>query len=242
MYPGKRPDEVSLGESENSRGGDSECRAGVMTSCLLSQLSWQQPSADSNRGGAWYCWGAEAGEESLNVGPQYTPLRVFKLNKRCHTKDHSARRQHRSSPFRKAPSPTLSVTCFLSTPGSQGSVHHSPVSRCRKQGFCMPVCPWVWTQGQLHPTLSEKALKFISEETPWLLLHPLIHHSFRGAAATAAEQPDHDLLTSSAQHIPYQVTTSLKLLPASTAAEQQHRCSANTLRTGLTPAGTLSTA
>lgn len=132
MYPGKGPDEVSLGESENSRGGDSECRAGVMTSCLLSQLSWQQPSADSNRGGAWYCWGAEAGEESLSVGPQCTPLRVFKLNKRCHRKDHSAQRQHRSCPFRKAPSPTLSVTCFLSTPGSQA---------CHRGLSITPRCP-----------------------------------------------------------------------------------------------------
>lgn len=55
MYSGKGPDEVSLGESE-SRGGEAGCRAGVMMSCLLAQLSWQQSKADSNRGGALYHW------------------------------------------------------------------------------------------------------------------------------------------------------------------------------------------
>lgn len=51
MYSGKGPDEVSLGESE-SRGGEAGCRAGVMMSCLLAQLSWQQSKAGSNRGRA----------------------------------------------------------------------------------------------------------------------------------------------------------------------------------------------
>lgn len=91
VYPGKGPDEVSLGESENSRGGDSECRAGVMTSCVLSQLSWQQPSAPIGEG---LCTVGRLplGEESLNVGPQYTLLRSLNPNKRCHRKDPTVQR------------------------------------------------------------------------------------------------------------------------------------------------------
>lgn len=73
----------------------------------------------------------------------------------------SAKRQHRACPFRKAPSPTLSVTCFLShtrvTGVSQGSAYHAPGSRASE---CL-LSRWVWTQEQLQPTPGEKALEFI---------------------------------------------------------------------------------
>lgn len=99
------------------------------------------------------------------MGPQYTPLRVFEPNKRCHRKDHSAKRRHRSCPFRKAPSPTLSVTSFLSTPGSQACHRGLSITpRCHAAGSRASACLfplWVWTQERLHPTLGEKALKFI---------------------------------------------------------------------------------
>lgn len=81
------------------------------------------------------------------MGPQYTPLRVFKLNKRCHRKNHSVQRQHRSrqeGPQSYTISNLLPVHAWV-TGVSQGSVHHALVSRCRKQGLCMPVPPRVWS-------------------------------------------------------------------------------------------------
>lgn len=122
------------GESERSRGGENECWTGIMTSCLLSQLSWQQPRADNSGGGA---------SQGL----------------------HSAKRQHRSCLFRKVPSPTLSATCFLShawvTGVSQGSVYPSPSVMLQEAGPLRAVLPMGVGSTELHPTLGDKALKFI---------------------------------------------------------------------------------
>lgn len=143
MYPGKGPDEVSLGEWEDSRGGDSECRAGVMTSCLLSQLSWQQPSADYNRGGALYCREAAAGGGVSERGAPVYPLGSLNQMKDAIERTPQCENSVQILSSQEGPqsytiSDLLPVHAWV-TGVSRGSAHHSPVSCCRKQGLCMPV-------------------------------------------------------------------------------------------------------
>lgn len=143
VYPGKGPDEVSLGEWEDSRGGDSECRAGVMTSCLLSQLSWQQPSADYNRGGALYCREAAAGGGVSERGAPVYPLGSLNQMKDAIERTPQCEKSAQILSSQEGPqsytiSDLLPVHAWV-TGVSRGSAHHSPVSCCRKQGLCMPV-------------------------------------------------------------------------------------------------------
>lgn len=83
---------------------------------------------------------------------------------------HSAKRRHRSCPFRKAPSPTLSVTCFLSTPGSQACHRGLPITPlCHAAGSRASACLfplWVWTQSSYIPPWVRKLLSSSSRKLP----------------------------------------------------------------------------